>query len=173
MTLNPIHSGIMGLADLCECIIVLADLCTCIIGLALHSAMVGVGNSYTDGDGVDSECKLQGVYFLKVAGGFGITMDILGIIFNCININISKGDDVGQGGAACGCVAMIGNFVIFIWGSVIIFGPYQNWTYSDEDQMNEYYCAYTPYMFSFVMLILGWVFMAVRTVFVCVLFARQ
>ena len=123
-----------------------------IIGLILHSAMVGVGNSYTDGPDPDSDCKLQACYFLKVCGGFLLALDLLAIIVMCILL--MSGSD-NPGGQICSGVKMIGQFVIYIWGSVIIFGVYKDWTY--EDKLSETFCEYTPYMFSFVMLILGWI----------------
>lgn len=36
-------------------------------------------------------------------------------------------------------------------------GWYGYWTYDTTDKANEGYCGYTPFMYSFVMLILGWV----------------
>ena len=132
-----------------------------IIGLIVHSAMVGVGASYTEGLDADSDCKLQAVWFLKVAGGFLLTLDILEILVNCIGERDNEEDPKGP---VCGLVNIVGCFVIFIWGSVIIFGPYQDWTYNGEDKASNHYCAYTPYMFSFVVLILGWVGTAVRVV---------
>ena len=55
-----------------------------IIGVILHSAMVGVGNSYTDGPDAESDCKLQACYFLKVCGGFLLALDLFAILVLCI-----------------------------------------------------------------------------------------
>ena len=141
-----------------------------IIGLIIHSAMVGVGNSYTDGSDSDSDCKLQAVWFLKVAGGFLLTLDILEILVNCIG---GRGKEDDPRGPVCGLVNIVGSFVIFIWGSVIIFGPYQDWTYHDEDKASDHYCSYTPYMFSFVILILGWIGVALRVAVTSFLIRRM
>ena len=89
----------------------------------MYSAMVGVGNSYTDGPDADSDCKLQACYFLKVCGGFLLALDLFNILVICI---LAMWGSDKPGGEICGGVKMIGQFVIYIWGSVLIFGPYQN-----------------------------------------------
>ena len=35
-------------------------------------------------------------------------------------------------------------------------GWYSSWTYDVNNNTKDEYCGYTPYMYSFVMLILGW-----------------
>ena len=42
-----------------------------------------------------------------------------------------------------------------IWGSVVVFGAYNDWTY--EKPRSENYCEYTPMMLAFVTLIIKWV----------------
>jgi hypothetical protein len=143
----------------------LAGIIEPIIGLIFHSAMVGVGNSYTDGSDPNSDCKLQACYFLKVAGGFLLALDILEILVTCIFACKDSEDSKGE---VCGGIKIIGSFVIFIWGSVIIFGPYQDWTYNQDDKENKTFCEYTPYMFSFVILILGWISIPLKC---CAIFA--
>ena len=140
------------------------EICILIVSVIIHAAMVGVGASYTDGMEPESDCKLQAVHYLKVAGAFLLTLDILEILYHCF-IGSRNEDDAK--GPICGMVNVIGSLVIFIWGSVIVFGPYQDWTYAEGDRSNDSYCSYTPYMFSFVILILGWCFLAIRLIVNC------
>ena len=141
--------------------------------LIISSAMAGVGNSYTYGEQPDSDCKLQAVWYLKVAGGWGVTMNVLGILINCILCVSGSKDEQDPRGHACGCVEVLGGFVISIWGSVIVFGPYQEWTYQEDNKDSVHYCAYTPYMFAFVMLILNWVLSALRAIVICLCVVRN
>ena len=58
-------------------------------------------------------------------------------------------------------VMTIVDFVMLIWGSVVVFGAWATWT----DDWNAYqqdpeglnYCAYNPMMTAFVLLLLKWV----------------
>merc|ERR1712223_449820 len=47
-------------------------------------------------------------------------------------------------------------FCVVIWGSVLVFGWYSTWVYDPKFAETPEYCGYTPYMYSFVMLIIGW-----------------
>ena len=51
---------------------------------------------------------------------------------------------------------VIMEFSILIWGSVVVFGAYKDWTY-DVEKYSENFCEYRPMMFAFVILILKWV----------------
>ena len=137
------------------------DICALIVGMIMHVAMVAVGASYTDGMEPESDCKLQAVFYLKVAGGILITLDILKSI---ILIFVLK----GEYGPICGMVNVIGSVVIFYWGSDIVFGHYQDWTYDEADRESNSYCSYAPYMFSIFSLILGWCFTAIRMILCCI-----
>ena len=47
-------------------------------------------------------------------------------------------------------------FSILIWGSVVVFGAYKDWTY-DVEKFSDNFCEYTPMMSAFVILIIKWV----------------
>lgn len=63
------------------------------------------------------------------------------------------------------------DFAMLIWGSVVVFGAWANWT----DDYNEYiasgdeknFCEYTPMMTAFVILILKWVLIPCMIVLTC------
>jgi len=141
-----------------------------IIGVILHSTMLGVGISYTDGPDPDSDCKLHACYFLKVCGGSLLVLDLLAILVISILRMMGSLDFhcLGFIGGLCSGLKMIGQLVINIWGSVLILEPYQRWTYNQEDKISETFCEYTPYMFSFVMLILGWIAIPLACCAICV-----
>ena len=142
------------------------DICALIVGMIMHVAMVAVGASYTDGMEPESDCKLQAVYYLKVAGGILITLDILTIIFFGIRFIGIRFDGLIYG-PICGMVNLVGSVVIFCWGSDIVFGHYQDWTYDEADRESNSYCSYAPYMFFIFSLILGWCFTAIRMILCC------
>ena len=58
-------------------------------------------------------------------------------------------------------VMTIIDFVMLIWGSVVVFGAWATWTddlekyNADKDGLN--YCEYNPMMFAFVILLIKWV----------------
>jgi len=49
------------------------------------------------------------------------------------------------------------HFCVIIWGSIVVFGQYSQWDYVEKT--SDHYCAYTPFMFAFVILILQWIFL--------------
>ena len=142
------------------------ELSVCFLSLILCATMLGVGNAYSD----ESDCKLKAAYFLTVAGGWGIAMNLLVILtylyLYCNDIAPTREARL------CGITEIIGNFVIFIWGSVIVFGPYQEWNHTSKTDDN--YCAYTPYSFAFGVLIWNWAFIALRVVLIaCEIFCWE
>merc|ERR1712198_657816 len=53
-------------------------------------------------------------------------------------------------------LVVFAQFCIVMWGTILVFGWYSSWTYDVNNNTKDEYCGYTPYMYSFVMLILGW-----------------
>merc|ERR1712020_248565 len=68
-------------------------------------------------------------------------------------------------------VMSIVEFAMMIWGSVVVFGAWATWTddYNEyiQDVNNKNYCAYTPMMTAFVILILKWVLIPCMIVLTC------
>ena len=58
-------------------------------------------------------------------------------------------------------VMTIVDFVMLIWGSVVVFGAWATWTADwneyQQDPEGLNYCAYNPMMTAFVLLLLKWV----------------
>ena len=58
-------------------------------------------------------------------------------------------------------VMTIIDFVMLIWGSVVVFGAWATWTDDVEaykaDMDNLNYCAYQPMIFAFSILLIKWV----------------
>jgi len=50
----------------------------------------------------------------------------------------------------------LAQFCILMWGTILVFGWYSTWVYEPQYVGTPEYCGYTPYMYSFVMLIIGW-----------------
>merc|ERR1711910_206748 len=67
-------------------------------------------------------------------------------------------------------VMTIVDFVMLIWGSVVVFGAWATWTYNwDEAQEDPElnYCMYTPMMTAFVLLLIKWVMIPVMIALTC------
>jgi len=68
-------------------------------------------------------------------------------------------------------VMTIVDFVMLIWGSVVVFGAWANWTddwekYSgDKEAMN--FCEYQPMMTAFVLLLIKWIMIPLAIVLTC------
>jgi len=114
-------------------------------GLVLIMAIVnvGIGASY------QSDCNFAVPTYLMAAGGITLAFSGLWMIAMCTP---SECDD--KFARFLSPLVVFAQFCIAIWGSILVFGWYSSWTYESKD--NEGYCGYTPYMYSFVMLLLAW-----------------
>ena len=59
--------------------------------------------------------------------------------------------------------------IIFDWyisqsNSINLKGWYSSWSYDLEDKGKDEYCAYPPFMFAFILLIIEWI---VMPLFIC------
>ena len=76
-----------------------------------------------------------------------------------MDLELSRGEVCGLGLLNCASsVLVIAYLVMFIWGSVIVFGSWATWTDDYEKYAGapeEYnFCAYDPMMFAFVLLVM-------------------
>jgi len=71
----------------------------------------------------------------------------------------------------CSGLMGIADFVVLIWGSVVVFGAWAGWTDDWDayaaDVANKNYCPYQPMMTAFVILILKWVLIPCMLVLTC------
>ena len=70
-------------------------------------------------------------------------------------------------------VMTIVDFVMLIWGSVVVFGAWATWT-SDLDKYNANmdelnYCEYQPMVFAFSILLIKWVSSLEHVAVYCIL----
>lgn len=115
------------------------------IFLAVPISMVAVGAAYDE----QTECKLPAAHVLKVLGGVGI---VFGLLFMFTFI-IGRSDAI----IVVYALSRFVKLILQIWGSILIFGPYNDWLKEGDDPNKENFCHKTPYMFAFVMLIINWV----------------
>ena len=68
-------------------------------------------------------------------------------------------------------VLTIVDFAMLIWGSIVVFGAWANWTddfdayKANPEELN--FCAHTPMMTAFVILILNWILIPVMIACAC------
>merc|ERR1712227_761249 len=55
----------------------------------------------------------------------------------------------------CTLINVVVNAIVTIWGSVVVFGAWSNWTEDVDDPVN--YCNKVPMLTAFILLILRWV----------------
>jgi len=144
-------------------------LCSDSLHLAVCIAMVVVGVQYKD------ECTFDVPQYLMVGGGITLALTLLKVI---AILTPSECDDKFV--AFLTPMALFANMCVTLWGSIIVFGHYSVVSYENvhlptgrpdfpdgnrvspgtvEDMINEtnHYCAYTPYMFAYVILIMQWI----------------
>ena len=86
----------------------------------------------------------------------GICLLVSSIILPCLDTGMRAGGVSALLAMTLTVIWMIMEFSLLIWGSVVVFGAYQDWTY-DVEKYGDNFCEYTPMMFAFVILILKWV----------------
>jgi len=129
-------------------------------------------------DAEQDPCPNGAAYWLYVAG-------ICLLVSNSINTwakiykkcaerdgKIDCGEKVGMGinKMSSGVMTII-DFVMLIWGSVVVFGAWATWTddlekyNADKDGLN--YCVYNPMMFAFVILLIKWIMIPLAIALTC------
>lgn len=129
-------------------------------------------------DAEQDPCPNGAAYWLYVAG-------ICLLVSNSINTwakiykkcaerdgKIDCGEKVGMGinKMSSGVMTII-DFVMLIWGSVVVFGAWATWTddlekyNADKDGLN--YCEYNPMMFAFVILLIKWIMIPLAIALTC------
>merc|ERR1712029_472975 len=139
-----------------------------IIQAVLGGIMIAIGHLWAD------ECPNDAAYWLFVAG-------ICLVVLNSINgwskmykqcaekdgvITCGEKFGMGLNSFASGAMTIV-DFAMLIWGSVVVFGAYSTWTYDEADVAMEEYCAYTPYMTAFIILLLKWILVPAMIILTC------
>jgi len=143
-------------------------LCNAVVAFIFGCVMMGIGHSY------GHLCQNGAATFLFYGGLIKIISNIFSILLFCF-IRCAEKDGVISGKEYCGIGILsliqtalwIGNLVVIIWGTIVVFGNYSTWTYEAPEEgtpTNMDYCDYTPFMFAFVLLILDWI---ILPFFVC------
>lgn len=149
--------------------------------LVLSIAMTVIGSNHSD-------CKVDVLLWLKVAGGIGIGMSMLHLLMLfCCRPSI---DDIGiewerelrrlipddharpsrnrstqyQLTTLTFAAVAVTGIVFLIWGSVVFFEPYSAWSYNIEQSGEPIYCNYTVFMCTFTVLIIKW---SIATLCIC------
>merc|ERR1711990_928752 len=155
-----------------------------LMNLVMGIVMVAIGYQHLPGEVAEGEaaaadpCPNGAAYWLYVAG-------ICLLVSNSINTwakiyekcaerdgKIDCGEKVGMGvnKMSSGVMTLI-DFVMLIWGSVVVFGAWSTWTDNWEeyqenlDEMN--YCMNQPMMTAFVLLLIKWIMIPVAIAITC------
>merc|ERR1712024_188331 len=129
-------------------------------------------------DAEQDPCPNGAAYWLYVAG-------ICLLVSNSINTwakiykkcaerdgKIDCGEKIGMGvnKMSSGVMTII-DFVMLIWGSVVVFGAWATWTDNLEeykaDMENLNYCEYQPMIFAFSILLIKWIMIPVMIALTC------
>jgi len=132
-----------------------------VLSVIFAFAMLGVGHSYLD------VCSNGAATFLLYGGIVTLLSKGVGLLLTLVKICAEK-DGVISGLEYCGiglltlirCALYIGDLVVLIWGTIVVFGAYSTWVYNPQEEgalHNPNFCEYTPFMFAFVLLILSWI----------------
>lgn len=141
-----------------------------LIGLGLAIAMIAVGVSYSE----EKYCEFGAVTYLYYGGILSLIANGIGLLSTIAKWcalrdgHISAGESCALGilGFAA-FIVLICEIVVLIWGSVVVFGNYAEWTYMEKEVGTDGYCDYTPMMFAFVLLILKWILMPLTILCAC------
>lgn len=109
-------------------------------------------------------CTFDATTYLVVGGSIMVISNIL--VFIALKTPMECDDKLMN---ALMPAIGLAQFCIFLWGTIVVFGHYSGWTYNALELLSpdKYYCAYTPFMFAFVLLILKWVLLPFIIVFCC------
>lgn len=129
------------------------------VALAITIPCLAVGDSYWYYCNLDAAAYLyySGILGFFVAGANLLFM--LGVMFGGLC------REQGRTKFALTVLVGIAETVRMIWGFAVIFPPYDKWTYTDVGfnytaspeaiiPDDPYYCDYTPFMFSFVLVVI-------------------
>ena len=159
-----------------------------IIQIALGVVMIVIGQKHLPMKEVpddemkskeDDPCPNGAAYYLYVAGLVLLVTNTINFLSKVAWYLAERYGIISNSEAYC-CLAflkfgsvcfIVADLAILIWGSVVVFGAWANWTddydkyISDPEKFN--YCANEPMMFAFVILIIKWVLPPCMLVLMC------
>lgn len=131
-------------------------------------AMVVVASQFME----EEDCSNGAVTFLFWGGLVTLVANVLGLLGGCSRQLALRDGRISCGESCClgllGCLGgMAGllDFVTLIWGSVVVFGSWPNWT--EDDMTSEDYCKATPMLFAFVLQIVRWCLVGIISILGC------
>jgi len=144
------------------------QMCSSVITFIFGCIMLGIGHSYQD------TCPNGAATFLFYAGIITMVSKVFAFVKFFAKV-CAESDGVISGAEYCGLglltiisgLIIIADCMVLIWGTVVVFGVYPRWTYYKDDELSPLYCEYTPFMFSFVLLILDWIFLPMIVLCTC------
>merc|ERR1712107_17099 len=136
------------------------------VQLVIGGVMLGFGLTYQE------ECNNGATDYLLLGGAIIIAANILpfitAIVFELGDCDVHRSES---------CVLRIlliiqswrpiVSFGVTIWGSIVVFSAYSNWTYDPEESENVFYCAKPPFDCAFVLLIINWVALPIMIACLC------
>eukprot|EP00090_Calanus_glacialis_P012123 TRINITY_DN20570_c0_g1_i1.p1 TRINITY_DN20570_c0_g1~~TRINITY_DN20570_c0_g1_i1.p1 ORF type:complete len:200 (-),score=35.44 TRINITY_DN20570_c0_g1_i1:141-689(-) len=128
------------------------------IQIGIGIAMLVIGEKNLD----PLDCANGASEYLFYGGIVIISANVVGILAGCARQAALKDGRI-SGGENCGLCVLgllsgvlgIAALVTLIWGSVVVFGSWADWT--STDLTNQHFCKETPMMFAFVLLLINWV----------------
>ena len=126
-------------------------------------------------DGEDNLCPNGAAYWLWITGNiFLISNFFIGLAKICKKCAERYVDKIDCGGKVLsffmGMMAIV-ECVMVVWGSVLVFGAWGNWTdnfdvyKANPEELN--FCEHIPMMTAFIILILYWVLISLMIAFIC------
>jgi len=131
-------------------------------------AMVVVGHRNLE----KTHCANGASDYLFYGGIVIISANVAGILAGCAR-QLALKDGRISAGESCGLCVLgllsgvlgIASLVTMIWGSVVVFSSWPNWT--STDMMSKDYCKDTPMMFAFVLLLVSWILLPLLVCLCC------
>merc|ERR1711915_162128 len=144
------------------------------VQVVLGACMVYYGFMYF------TDCNNGASAYLYYGGMCLLCINIASLTLNSCTMCFKKdGDKNCCESCGLGCLTLIAsllsiaNLVIFIWGSIVVFGSWSDWSsdpgesVGEDGVANENFCPYTPMMFAFILLVVEWVLMPVMLICAC------
>merc|ERR1711953_514910 len=128
-----------------------------LLSIALAAAMVTVGSLYWD----EELCRFGASSYLYYGGVFSLVVNLLGLASSLAKwwalkdgkISVSERRLLWFLGVSTSLM-LLADLIVVIWGSVVVFSNYAWWSYTDTTSPT--YCAHTPMLFAFVLLLVKW-----------------